>query len=77
MENTRDESEDIATTELTPDEVQILGGEHIYERLAYSIAPEIYGLLDEKKSLLLALVGGVDKNASGMRIRGLLYLYYK
>ncbi|KAI1724206.1 MCM2/3/5 family domain-containing protein [Ditylenchus destructor] len=72
VENTRDESEDIATTELTPDEVQILGGENIYERLAYSIAPEIYGLFDEKKSLLLALVGGIDKNASGMRIRGAL-----
>ncbi|KIH48235.1 hypothetical protein ANCDUO_21698, partial [Ancylostoma duodenale] len=38
--------------------------------LAYSIAPEIYGLTDVKKSLLLALVGGVDRNASGMKIRG-------
>ena len=40
-------------------------------RPCFSIAPEIYGLVDIKKSLLLALVGGVDKNASGMKIRGL------
>lgn len=39
---------------------------------AYSIAPEIYGLTDVKKSLLLALVGGVNKNANGMKIRGAL-----
>jgi DNA replication licensing factor MCM7 len=39
---------------------------------AYSIAPEIFGMVDVKKSLLLALVGGVNKNASGMKIRGAL-----
>lgn len=72
VENNREESEDIHHTELTEEEVAKLGVENIYERLAYSIAPEIYGLIDEKKSLLLALVGGVDKNASGMRIRGAL-----
>lgn len=39
-------------------------------RLATSIAPEIYGHLDLKKALLLLLVGGVDVNANGMKIRG-------
>lgn len=43
----------------------------IYEYLAKSIAPEIYGHLDVKKSLLLLLVGGVNKvMGDGMRIRG-------
>lgn len=44
---------------------------HLYERLASSIAPEIYGNLDIKKALLLLLVGGVTKEMNdGMRIRG-------
>ncbi|EDN97897.1 conserved hypothetical protein [Sclerotinia sclerotiorum 1980 UF-70] len=44
---------------------------HVYEYLAKSIAPEIYGHLDVKKALLLLLVGGVTKTmGDGMRIRG-------
>ncbi|RKF55819.1 DNA replication licensing factor mcm7 [Golovinomyces cichoracearum] len=44
---------------------------HIYEYLAMSIAPEIYGHLDVKKALLLLLVGGVTKEmGDGMKIRG-------
>ncbi|TVY86704.1 DNA replication licensing factor [Lachnellula willkommii] len=44
---------------------------HVYEYLAKSIAPEIYGHLDVKKALLLLLVGGVTKvMGDGMRIRG-------
>jgi len=44
---------------------------NIYELLAKSIAPEIYGHLDVKKALLLLLVGGVTKEVGdGMRIRG-------
>jgi DNA replication licensing factor MCM7 len=43
----------------------------LYTCLAKSIAPEIYGMEDIKKALLLLLVGGVDKNtADGMKIRG-------
>lgn len=56
--------------ELTDEEVNILAGENIYERLASSIAPEIYGHMDIKKSLLLTLVGGVDASETGMKIRG-------
>lgn len=43
----------------------------VYNRLAKSIAPEIYGNLDVKKSLLLLLVGGVEKKVGdGLKIRG-------
>ncbi|EIN07044.1 MCM-domain-containing protein [Punctularia strigosozonata HHB-11173 SS5] len=43
----------------------------IYNKLAQSIAPEIYGHADVKKALLLLLVGGVTKSmGDGMKIRG-------
>ena len=45
--------------------------EELYERLAKSIGPEIYGHLDIKKALLLSMVGGVTKEMKdGMKIRG-------
>lgn len=43
----------------------------VYQKLAFSIAPEIYGHVDVKKALLLLLVGGVTKSmGDGMKIRG-------
>ena len=43
----------------------------MYDRLARSIAPEIFGHEDVKKALLLQLVGGVSrKQKDGMRTRG-------
>ncbi|KAF9566354.1 MCM-domain-containing protein [Agrocybe pediades] len=43
----------------------------LYDRLAKSIAPEIYGHDDVKKALLLLLVGGVTKvTGDGLKIRG-------
>lgn len=51
-----------AQKEKTPD---------LYSALSKSIAPEIYGLDDIKKALLLLLVGGVTKEMKdGMKIRG-------
>lgn len=41
-----------------------------YGKLAGSIAPEIYGLEDVKKALLLLLVGGTDKHREDIKIRG-------
>lgn len=44
---------------------------NMYEYLARSIAPEIYGHIDVKKALLLLLIGGVTKEmGDGMHIRG-------
>lgn len=44
---------------------------NIYDKLSRSIAPEIFGLEDVKKALLLVLVSGVTKEKSdGLRIRG-------
>lgn len=76
MENDCTESEIALSVDLTDDEVEMLSEENIYDRLAYSIAPEICGMLDVKKTLLLALIGGVDKNASGMKIRGKIYFIF-
>jgi DNA replication licensing factor MCM7 len=70
IENLRSEDDKSAENDLTEEEVQIVSQDNIYDLLAYSIAPEIYGHHDVKKSLLLALAGGVDKNANGMKIRG-------
>ncbi|SPN96661.1 probable DNA replication licensing factor [Cephalotrichum gorgonifer] len=43
----------------------------VYELLAKSIAPEIFGHIDVKKALLLLLIGGVTKEmGDGMKIRG-------
>lgn len=45
--------------------------EDIYEKMARSIAPEIYGLENVKKSLLLLMTGGVTKvTDDNMKIRG-------
>jgi len=56
--------------EITQEELKALAEDNFYEKLAASIAPEIYGHEDVKKALLLLLVGGVDRNPSGMKIRG-------
>lgn len=46
-------------------------GGNFYDKIAASIAPEIYGHADVKKALLLLLVGGTDRTApGGMKIRG-------
>ncbi|RKO87054.1 MCM2/3/5 family-domain-containing protein [Blyttiomyces helicus] len=50
---------------------EIKADRNLYSKLARSIAPEIYGLEDVKKVLLLLLVGGASKEtADRMKIRG-------
>lgn len=56
--------------EISQEELRRIHEDNFYEKLAGSIAPEIYGHEDIKKALLLLLVGGVDRNPSGMKIRG-------
>jgi len=50
-------------------------GESVYDKLARSLAPEIFGMLDVKKALLLLLVGGVTRQmGDGMKLRGDLHM---
>ena len=47
------------------------GDMQLYNRLALSICPEIFGMEEVKKALLLLIVGGVTKEmVDGMKIRG-------
>ncbi|XP_068238408.1 DNA replication licensing factor mcm7 [Palaemon carinicauda] len=64
------EDDELGAEELTEDEIKLIAEENFYDKLATSIAPEIYGHEDIKKALLLLLVGGVDCNPNGMKIRG-------
>lgn len=66
------ENDELNIEPLTEEEAKQLfeGTESLLDRLKNSIAPEIYGHDNLKKALLLLLVGGVDKNSFGMKIRG-------
>merc|ERR1712038_1183685 len=64
------EDEEMEDEEITQEELRQLQEDNFYEALSSSIAPKIYGHDDIKKALLLLLVGGVDRNPSGMKIRG-------
>ncbi|GFW36909.1 DNA replication licensing factor mcm7-B [Trichonephila clavipes] len=56
--------------EMTQAEAEEIRNTYNYDMMASSIAPEIFGHHDVKKALLLLLVGGVDRNPNGMKIRG-------
>ena len=56
---------------LTTEELKsLVDQEDFFTKLAVSLAPEIYGLEDVKKALLLLLVGGTDVNRGDIKIRG-------
>ncbi|XP_011694407.1 PREDICTED: DNA replication licensing factor Mcm7 [Wasmannia auropunctata] len=61
---------DDSSAELTDEELGLLMQDDFYNKLACSLAPEIYGLEDVKKALLLLLVGGTDKKRGDIKIRG-------
>lgn len=64
--------ENLELNEQIEQKIRTLGSQPgIYNHLAKSIAPEIYGHLDVKKILLLLLCGGVTKEiGDGLKIRG-------
>lgn len=64
------EDDELGTEELSEDELRQITEDDFYDKLAGSIAPEIYGHEDVKKALLLLLVGGVQQAPKGMKIRG-------
>ena len=66
----KQEDEEMLAEQLTDEEAAKICEDDFYSKLTTSIAPEIYGHEDIKKALLLMLVGGVDKNPKGMKIRG-------
>ena len=74
------EDDELDAEELSEEELRQMAEDDFYEKLATSIAPEIYGHEDVKKALLLLLVGGVDKSPQGMKIRGkqrkILLIYF-
>ncbi|XP_046821339.1 DNA replication licensing factor Mcm7 [Vespa crabro] len=61
---------DDSSAQLTEEELALLSQDDFYSKLAISLAPEIYGLEDVKKALLLLLVGGTDKKKGDIKIRG-------
>lgn len=68
MNKTQEHEKDLG--ELTEEEMAMFAQKDFYDQLANSIAPEIYGHEDIKKALLLLLVGGVNRNSNGLKIRG-------
>ena len=68
------EKKNYQETKINPETINILKKDKsntLYLNLAKSIVPEIFGMEDIKKALLLLLVGGVDKTLpDGMKIRG-------
>ncbi|KAL7668965.1 hypothetical protein ACOME3_009642 [Neoechinorhynchus agilis] len=71
--NKSDDDVNIWDSQITREEISRLReeyGDDMYETLASSLAPEIYGHEDIKKALVLMLVGGVDHASKGMKIRG-------
>lgn len=66
------EDDELSVEPLSDEEAYALiaDGQNFLSRLSNSIAPEIFGHENLKKALLLLLVGGVDRNQKGMKIRG-------
>ncbi|RXG67486.1 DNA replication licensing factor mcm7 [Armadillidium vulgare] len=64
------DDDEMGLDNISEEEIKQFAEQDFYDKLALSVAPEIYGHEDVKKALLLLLVGGVDCNPQGMKIRG-------
>eukprot|EP01135_Chromosphaera_perkinsii_P009993 Nk52_evm28s1992 gene=Nk52_evmTU28s1992 len=64
-------AETVSSAEIEDQISELRKSNDLYDKLAGSIAPEIFGHEDVKKALLLLLTGGTSKDiADGMKIRG-------
>jgi len=72
IEQLKKKYSDFSLTQDVIDKIEALKADsQVYHKLSKSIAPEIYGMDDVKKALVLLLVGGVTKTMTdGMKIRG-------
>jgi DNA replication licensing factor MCM7 len=72
VEKLKKQYADMDITEDMQDQIaELVKQPGLYDRLASSLAPEIYGHEDVKKALMLMLVGGTNKHtADGMKVRG-------
>lgn len=64
------EDDELNEQDMSLAEAEEIKSNYNYDKMASSIAPEIFGHEDVKKALLLLLVGGIDRNPNGMKIRG-------
>lgn len=65
---------DDSRKDFTDEEMEEIQSGNLYNKLALSLAPEIFGHEDVKKALLLLLVGGIDRSPEGMKIRGNIHM---
>ncbi|XP_014213337.1 DNA replication licensing factor Mcm7 [Copidosoma floridanum] len=70
IENRSLAQDDKSPNELTEEEVALFSEDGVFDKLAKSIAPEIYGMEGVKKALLLLLVGGTNIKKNDIKIRG-------
>ncbi|MFP4045555.1 MAG: minichromosome maintenance protein MCM [Candidatus Aenigmatarchaeota archaeon] len=72
------EFEDLEITEEEEEEIHELSNdEEIYKKLRQSLAPSMYGMQEEKESIILLLFGGVPhKLPDGTKIRGDIHILF-
>ncbi|XP_024527474.1 DNA replication licensing factor MCM7 isoform X1 [Selaginella moellendorffii] len=76
IKHTKKRYEEYVLSGIEQDTIEALAQDgQIYDRLSFSIAPEIFGHDDVKKALLLVLVGAPTRHLKdGMKIRGDLHV---
>mmetsp|Transcript_15264 Transcript_15264/g.62328 ORF Transcript_15264/g.62328 Transcript_15264/m.62328 type:complete len:220 (+) Transcript_15264:976-1635(+) len=71
----KDYDEQVNSPEVQEQLVRITEDPNLYGRMAESIAPEIFGMEDVKRALLLLLVGAPERTLpDGMKLRGDIHI---